>query len=141
MSDVDSFRAAIKRAFVLAPELSDEDSARIRNAVKDKYTNNNRGLLWERFQEYIGKRRVDGWKRACEYPAEEKVILFLDEREGEVMWLFENGNDLRTAIGETSNEEFYLTDYDTSYVIAFSHHDILYGVGSCRSWLELLSED
>ena len=40
---------------------------------------------------------------------------------------------------ENDEIEFYITDRDQSYVICFNHHDVLYGCGAAKEWVEKLA--
>ena len=40
-------------------------------------------------------------------------------------------------LSEMSLEEFYITDDEISYLLCFSHHDILYAAGAAKGWLEM----
>ena len=51
------------------------------------------------------------------------------------MFKIKNGNDLYYLLSETSGFEFYITDFNYSYLICFNHHDILYGCGRAKEWI------
>lgn len=34
--------------------------------------------------------------------------------------------------------EFYITNFETEYVICFNHHDCLLGCGTAKKWVESL---
>ena len=55
-------------------------------------------------------------------------------------FLIANGVELQTILGESFGFEFYITDRDQSYVICFNHHDVLYGCGAAREWVEELAK-
>ena len=39
-------------------------------------------------------------------------------------------------LGETSLFEFYVTDKNASYLLAFNHHDYLIACGEAKNWLK-----
>ena len=48
---------------------------------------------------------------------------------------------VKYEVGDYENDEieFYITDRDQSYVICFNHHDVLYGCGAAKEWVEKLA--
>lgn len=129
-------KKAITESNIPAREIPVEEARRIRETIESKYAEYPNGWLWDRLVDYSSRRRYDGWKLACEYVGDREVILFLDRREGEMMWELQNGSDLCCVIGECPPIEFYLTDANTSYVLCLNHHDYLIGAGACKPWLE-----
>lgn len=52
------------------------------------------------------------------------------------MFLIHSGSDLNFVLEETYGFEFYITDKKCTYLLAYNHHDILYGCGSAIDWME-----
>ena len=66
--------------------------------------------------------------------------MFFNKCDDEHAFLIANGVELQTILGESFGFEFYITDKDQSYVICFNHHEVLYGCGAAREWVEELAK-
>ena len=54
--------------------------------------------------------------------------------------MFHNSKDLCEVIGETYNCEIYVTDFDGTYLLSYSHEMVLSGYGKAKKWVENLKK-
>lgn len=63
-------------------------------------------------------------------------MLFFNDEDEENIFVINNGRDLYKILSETcENREFYLTDFDTKYLLSFNRYGCLYGVGAAKDWV------
>lgn len=67
--------------------------------------------------------------------------MFFDDCDDKNVIKIDNGNDLYRILYEMYGFEFYITNYETNYVICFNHHDCLIGCGMARNWIENLKSE
>ncbi|MGE0791849.1 MAG: hypothetical protein AB7S26_39610, partial [Sandaracinaceae bacterium] len=80
---------------------------------------------------------ASAWRRLEEFVVDSFVLLVADSQ-GTCGFAFEAGAPLVAIIADCSGFEFYVTDHENSYVIAYNDHDYLIGAGRARSWVESL---
>ena len=85
-------------------------------------------FIWEQFKECSHYQNSDAWSKIGDYVKENNCIMFFNKCDDEHAFLIAFGF------------EFYITDRDQSYVICFNHHDVLYGCGAAREWVEELAK-
>ena len=85
--------------------------------------------------DYFKKYRI--YKPVRERDANGEAYL---QKEEEEMILIQSGEDLNYILSETYGFEFYITDKQCSYLLCFSDHDILYGCGTAKEWIERIKK-
>ena len=72
------------------------------------------------------------------YKKQEKVcpILLFNEADDKNAFWIANGEELQKILEDSFGFEFYIIDCEQSYLICFNHHDILYGLGEAKEWVE-----
>ena len=105
-----------------------------------RYCDTNTTFIWEQFKECSHYQNSDAWSKIEDYVKENNCIMFFNKCDDEYAFLIANGVELQTILGESFGFEFYITDRDQSYVICFNHHDVLYGCGAAREWVEELAK-
>jgi hypothetical protein len=118
-------------------EIENSICLKIRKIISELYADEKKkGLwLWEKLSHYDSISDKDGWSYIKEFVSDNDCILFFNEFDEINMYKIKNGNDLYFLLSETSGFEFYITDLSCSYLICFSHHDILYGCGTAIDWI------
>ncbi|SEQ06105.1 hypothetical protein SAMN02910289_01150 [Lachnospiraceae bacterium RM5] len=118
-------------------EVNNDTCLNIRKAVNELYGDENKkGLwLWEKLKCFDTIIDKDGWSYINEFVSDNACIVFFNEFDEKKMFKIKNGNDLYYLLSETSGFEFYITDFNYSYLICFNHHDILYGCGRAKKWI------
>jgi hypothetical protein len=54
---------------------------------------------------------------------------------------FSGGKDIVAVLHEASFSDIYLVDAGVTFLITYSHHDILTASGRAKPWLEALTDD
>ena len=67
------------------------------------------------------------------------MLLVVGDARGQCGFRFEHIEELERVLDETSAFELYLTDPQSSYVVAFNHHDMLIGTGDATAWVRSLA--
>lgn len=120
-------------------ELSDEQVKKIKNDISRKYIRSQSGVfLWDSFKEAAVIADSNGWKKICIFIGENNCLMFFDDIEDKSVIIISNGNELYKLLSEMFGFEFYITNFDTDYLICFNHHDCLLGCGTARKWIESL---
>lgn len=119
--------------------LSIEYTKKLKTDITKKYLYKYKDyFLWESFKEFSAKQDVDGWEKISNFIGNEKSLMFFDSREDNSLIIINNGKDLYEILAKTFHFEFYITNFETDYLICFNHHDILLGCGTAKKWIELL---
>lgn len=118
-----------------------ESAISILSAIEKKYVDSSRKsrCLWDRFADYAYVNDSDSWKKIKDFINDKSCIMFFNEDDDKRMYKILNGEDLNYILSETFGFEFYITNEITSFVICFNDHDILYGVGDAKQWIETIS--
>ncbi len=65
-----------------------------------------------------------------------EAIMFFNPEQEKSSFLFANGEDMVSVLGESYAFEFYITNKKLEYFICFNHHDYLICSGSAQNWIE-----
>ena len=98
------------------------------------------GLLWERLNSYESLADNNGWMYIQEFVQDDSCIMFFNQDDEKKMFRISNGKDLHYILSETCGYEFYITDKKCSYLLCFTHHDVLMACGNAKKWLYNLSQ-
>lgn len=110
---------------------------RILERVLNKFCENFDGnWIWERLKQYSTLSDDMAWEHLKDFIGENECIMFFNQNEEKEMFLIHSGNDLNIILAETCGFEFYITDRECTYLLAYNHHDILYGCGTAIDWME-----
>lgn len=119
--------------------LSDEQTKNIRENIYFKYTNKHDSIfLWENLANFSVVSDVNGWELISDFVGSQKCLLFFNEKDDGAIIVINGGRDLYDILAETYGFEFYVTNFDTEYLICFSHHDCLLGCGTAEKWIDSL---
>ena len=124
------------KSHILSGQYTDD----FRERIVKRYCDTNMTFIWEQFKECSHYQNSDAWSKSGDYVKENNCIMFFNKCDDEHAFLIANGVELQTILGESFGFEFYITDRDQSYVICFNHHDVLYGCGAAREWVEELAK-
>lgn len=87
----------------------------------------------------VGMADARGWSLMCDYVGVQEVILLINESQlphtSDPMWVFACGEDVKRVLHETSSVEVALVDRALTFLLTFSHEDVLVGAGACVPWL------
>lgn len=119
-------------------EVDNQTCLKIRKAINELYVDDNKkgSWLWERLSHFESLTDKDGWSYIKEFVSNSVCIMFFNDFDEKAMFKIKNGKDLYCLLSETCGFEFYITDLNYSYLICFSHHDILYGCGEAIKWID-----
>ena len=111
-----------------------------RNITKEYVYSYSDIFLWEQFKAFAVKQIDDGWQKLCDFVGNKSCLMFFDNWEDEAVFVLKNGQDLYRLLGEMYGFEFYITDFETEYLLCFNHHDCLLGCGRAKKWVESINE-
>jgi hypothetical protein len=123
----DELRDAIRKAGIDASELPVSRVDDMFRALEQAFGSPGAGPLWERLQESTGVCDPNGWKRIPTIISGHPLMLVADSQ-GRCGFAFRSAGDLVRVLAESSNFEFYITDDEYRYLLAFNHHDMVIGV-------------
>lgn len=111
----------------------------IKSSVFEKYIGRKKGIfLWENFINATVVNNKEGWKLIADFVGRKKCLMFFEDSEDNNMIVLENGKALYKLLYEMYGFEFYITNFETEFVICFNHHDCLIGCGTAKKWVETL---
>ena len=120
-------------------ELRDERVRKVKNDIFKKYIQSRSGVfLWDHFKAPTVIADRDGWKKICAFIGDSSCLMFFDDIEDKSVMVISNGNQLCKLLGEMFGVQFYITNFETEYLICYNHHDCLLGCGTAKRWLESL---
>jgi hypothetical protein len=109
----------------------------IQESLLRKYTDETKYHfpLWDHLRDRSGFMSDEAWRWINEFTLSKPVILLFEFDLNESAYLITNSADLTTLIGEMPLFVFYLTDYTTSWMLCYSDHNSLHGVGKATDWV------
>ena len=139
----DEIKDLITNHTIEIEELNEHTCLRIRKVINELYVDKKKkGLwLWEKLIRFNYISDNNGWSYIKEFVLDSVCIMFFNEFDEKTMYKIKNGVDLNYLLSETSGFEFYITDFNYSYLICFNHHDVLYGCGNAIKWIDGLKND
>ncbi len=131
---------AAKKHNVVIKELDYESGNKLRMDIAKKYTGGIRykSFLWDHLIDSAHAGQAESWMWIDDFLKNNKTILFFNEGEGDEKTIFEitKGEEIIKILSEANYFEFNLTDYSTSYLICYSHHQTLSAAGEAKEWLQ-----
>lgn len=126
---------------IFIEELSIEQVCKLRSNIMKNYIRNYKcRFLWEYLKGASIKTDEKGWEKICNFVGNNKCILFFDSIEDNSMIVINNGQILYKILSEMFAFEFYITNFETNFLICFNHHDCLLCCGRAKNWLDNLYE-
>lgn len=117
--------------------LDDEIKDSLLNQIEGKYlVNILKFPLWERLISDTATSDVISWSDLDKFILNNEVVIFFNDRDERKMYKFTSGKEVVFVLSELFYIEFYLTDINTNYLICFNHHDVLFGNGIAKLWIE-----
>ncbi len=95
----------------------------------------------KKINDYVSVCDSNGWQWINEFVGKEESIMFFNESDEKKSFVFKDGADLTTVLSETYGFEFYVTNKQTSFLIAFNNHDYLIACGTAKKWLKSKAND
>lgn len=128
----------LKGSNIEVKKIEPEKRVKILDSIVKKYIDiNRRGIwLWEKFVQYETLSDDMAWSYIGSFVKDNDCIMFFNQDEEKEMFLIQGGNALNYILSETYGFEFYITDKESSYLICFNHHNILYGCGIAEKWIK-----
>ena len=130
----------LKDSKVVLRKLDVDKRNKIVDVVLKKYMDSNKKgrWLWEKLIHYEVLNNDMAWSYIKDYVKNNECIMFFNQDDEKEMFLIKSGEDLNYILSETFGFEFYITDKQCSYLLCYSHHDILYGCGGAEEWIRCL---
>jgi hypothetical protein len=136
---VSEIRDVVSQIGIEAEELSDVRLRGVLELVRERFIGRLRGgALWEGFRENVSVQDPVAWQWISTVPVSGRAILFFEDGERFAGFAFESATDVVSVLAESTGFEFYLTDEDVSFVLAFNHHDYISAAGGAADWLAAL---
>ena len=128
----------LKDSKVVLRKLDVDKRNKIFDVVLKKYIDSNKkgSLLWEKFIHCEALNNDVEWSYIKDFVKNNECIMFFNQEDDKEMLLIQSGDDLHYILSETFGFEFYITDIQCSYLLCYSHHNILYGCGKAGEWLK-----
>lgn len=124
---------------IVVEKLPDEEALTIKRSITQKYVYPQpESFLWNRLKEAAVKRDNNGWQKMCSFVGNSKCLMFFDDIEDRSVLVINNGKSLYKLLDEMFGFEFYITDFETDYLLCFNHHDCLLGCGTAKRWVNSL---
>ena len=121
-------------------DLSDKQAKAIKNDIFKKYIHSQLGtFLWDQFKDAAVIADSNGWEKLCSFVGGNSCLMFFDNIEDKSVILISNGKELYKLLDEMFGFEFYITNFETDYLLCFNHHDCLLGCGTAKKWIESLN--
>lgn len=113
------------------------ERARILNSLYSKYCKNNQYTypLWEHLRIYTGVSFPFAWSWFDTILANKEVLLFFELQDDERMFQVENGSDIPKILEESYRFNFYVSNKETSFLLAYNDHENLIATGEAIDWL------
>lgn len=124
-------------------KLSKEQGDKIKYSIRQKYIKDglikNWMFLWEHFIDDSIVTDYHGWELICDFVGTSSCLLLFDVDDEEDVFWNKNGRDLFKLIDQgDSFNEFYITNFETNYLLGFSHEKTLHGCGIAKRWVDSL---
>ena len=122
--------------------LSETEKEKIWGAVKDKYLRPDVHIGYSicdaiNFSLASGINIADSWMWIGDFIKNNTVILFFNKDLGDNFYEIENGSMFTKFYDEECGViEFYITDVDTNFLLAYNHSQCLVALGTAREWLK-----
>lgn len=117
--------------------LSSEQAIRtkyIRDGLEHNWT-----FLWEHLIDDSVVTDYHGWELICDFVGKAPCLIFFCVDDDEDVFLLKNGRHLFKLIDQgDSFNEFYITNFETNYLLGFSHEKTLHGCGIAKRWVDSL---
>lgn len=91
--------------------------------------------FWEHLNEPISVTYPFAWEWFDSLLSGKEVILFFEPDENDGCFLFDDGGNLMPVLAECYRFTFYLTDTNSSFLLAYNDHENLIACGSAKEWL------
>ena len=128
---------AVNALNINCTEVDEKQSQEVIKRIIKKYTTKNENTyLWEEIIDCVSVNNKDAWQWINDFIGDWEVILFFNSADEKKSFVFKNGEDLVSVLGETYGFEFYITNKDLTYLMCFNHHDILIASGIAKEWLK-----
>lgn len=126
---------------VIVGELPNEQIKEIKNSIIQKYIYAQpKTFLWEQMKGAAIIADSDGWQKLCDFVGNDRCLMFFDDIEDKSVLIINNGKSLYKLLDEMFGFEFYITNFETDYLLCFNHHDCLLGCGTAKKWIESLND-
>lgn len=120
-------------------KLSEKDAWKVKQSITEKYIDSQGGVfLWENLKSAAIIQDNNGWQNICDFVGSKVCLMLFDDTEDKTVFIFKNGENLYKLLYEMYGFEFYITDFETQYLMCFNHHDCLLGCGLAKKWVESL---
>jgi hypothetical protein len=116
-----------------------EEAVKIKQSIMSKYLEDGSSHnfpLFERIHDYVGIDVPDSWMWISNFVNKNPVILFFNPEDEKGFFKLNSGEDVVSIIDEIYNVEFYVTNFDTEYLLGYNHSQCLIASGTASFWLE-----
>ncbi len=128
--------SAAERMNVSISEMEEAQTSYLVHGVIEKYTNGKKSTnIWENLVDEFSVNDKNAWIWIEDYISDNEAIMFFNQEDEKNAFLFHNGHDVVSLLGDTYGFEFYLTNRNIDYLLCFNHHDVLIACGDSRDWL------
>lgn len=105
--------------------------------LKEKYSDKTDSpYFWETINNRFSIQNKESWAWVGEYSPNDKTFMLFLDNQNETGVVFEKGMCIPKVLWNCTGFEFYLTNHNVDYIIAFNHHDYLIASGMAEEWLK-----
>jgi len=123
--------------------VSGDEYDELLNSTLNKFTRSDKYTfpLWQRVTQKFSVKSDESWKWIVDYESTKECFMFFEPNKERTGFIFPNKKSLTDTIGECFLFVFYITDLDSSYLIAQNDHDYLIASGDeAIQWLKARTE-
>jgi hypothetical protein len=126
-------------------EASAELSSDLRRRVVEEFTDGSVAdtFIWSHLRKSNSTfcRDDNAWLLIDDFIIDQPTYMFFNPSDCPRFFRFSGGKDIVDVLHEASFSDIYFVDAGVTFLITYSHHDILTASGTARAWLEALTDD
>ena len=117
-------------------ELSTQELTKVYNEVGNRYIDEFKYPVWERFKDSLSVRDPNGWLSIKSLIEGKPVIMFLEPNSEKFGISLEDGEDLVDILDAIGYLIFYITNPEYDFLLAYNDHDYLIVTGEkAQKWM------
>jgi hypothetical protein len=135
--DTEEVRNAIKICNARAKEIDLALCPDLKTKIHEKYTGNKYHIFptWEHLRDSLAVRKEFAWEWFEDMLKNKEIILFFEHDRDRGMFYFEDGAELPQVLENCYGFVFYISNWNTDFLLAYNDHDNLIACGEAKEWL------
>ncbi len=113
-----------------------------REAIRHRFARSPHAeVLWHDLGERVSVQHERGWQAIPLVAGAGSCFVFLDESRSRQTYVFDDAQDVESMLREAVGFEYYVSDRECTYLVAFNDHDFLIACGDAAPRLSALLPD